>query len=283
MKNTHTLLIITTLPLLLSACVHLSKEQCINTNWQQVGYNDGIAGKAANTLRNEVEDCQKFHIPVDTQAYHRGWLTGLQIYCAPSFEQGKTDGSNGLSSSNILNRNGRCISAGIPLKLTQYRAGFRAGQQLYCTYDNGFTIGLQGNQPPEVCENPLKQRYIAGWEAGARQYCSNTTNAYAMGKEGKPYPLACPATIYYAFKAEYDRGATLRQKLNDIQNQINSIDSTINKLVSQWKLVKTFDARGYELGEDQSDNAKRALNEVKELMLRRESQQGQKNQLEVTR
>lgn len=276
-------LILLAFALPLSACVHLSKEQCLATNWQQVGYNDGVAGNAERNLASEIEDCQKFHISVNTQGYHQGWLTGLKTYCTPSFEQGKSDGSNGLSANGILNRNSRCLSGSTPLKLNQYQAGFRTGQQLYCTYDNGLTIGLQGNQPPEVCTGTLKQRFIKGWETGARQYCGNSANAYNRGKEGKPYPAACSTTLYYTFKAEYDRGTILRQRLSDVQNQINAIDSAINNLVAQWQLRKTFDARGYELGENISDEAKRGLHEVKELLLRRDHLQGQKNQLEVTR
>ncbi|CAM4451026.1 MAG: hypothetical protein LEGION0398_MBIBDBAK_00746 [Legionellaceae bacterium] len=269
--------------LFLSACVHLTQEQCLNTNWEQFGYNDGVQGKNPNTLAREIEDCAKFHIPVNTQAYQHGWIRGMKNYCSPSVEQGKSDGSNGIDAHTILNRNTQCLKASLPLTLKQYQAGFQIGQRLYCTSDNGFTIGLQGQQPPEVCQGPLKNRFIQGWEAGARQFCSNTNNAYIAGKEGKPYPVACPSTIYYAFKAEYDRGTTLRQNMSNVQNQIASIDQTISNLVYQWKLQKTFDARGYELGEDQSDNAKRALMEVKELMARRSSLEGQKIQLEVTR
>lgn len=271
------------LPLAITACVHLSQEQCQTTNWQQVGFNEGAAGNAPRTLAAEIEDCQKFHIAVDTEAYRRGWLAGVRQYCTPSAEQGKLDGSNGVPYTNILNRNSRCLSAGITLNQHHYKAGYNSGIQNYCTRDNGFTIGVQGSQPPEVCQGALKQRFLAGWEAGARQYCSNTQNAYAMGKEGKPYPAACPATVYYAFKAEYDRGAILRQKLGDVHGQLNSVNRTIDDLAGKWRLRKTFDARGYELGEDQSENARRALQEVKELMYRRDNLQSQLNQLEVTR
>ncbi len=81
---------------LLAGCAsHLSQQQCLTTNWQEVGFNDGSEGQAQRDLSGAIQDCQKFQVTVDTSGYQRGWLAGMRKYCVPSYDQGAADGRAG--------------------------------------------------------------------------------------------------------------------------------------------------------------------------------------------
>lgn len=268
---------------LLSGCAtHMSQQQCMSTNWQEVGFNDGQAGQAQRDLTSAIQDCQKFQIAVDTRAYQRGWQDGIQVYCKPSYQLGLTDGQTGNPYANILQRSGHCEQANLRLNTSDYKRGYDKGIGSYCTYETGMNLGLQGKQPPEVCPAGLKGRYLKGWQAGARQFCANAANAFALGKQGQPYPEACTPAYYLAFKSEYDRGAMIRSRSGDLQQQIKELNDRVEQKVSDYSLRPTYDYRGYDLGDNKSPEAQQALNEVSALLHQRETLQAQLTQLQAT-
>ncbi|MDF2867264.1 MAG: hypothetical protein K0S11_734 [Gammaproteobacteria bacterium] len=269
--------------ILLSGCVsHMSEQECLSTNWQQVGFNDGQAGQAPRDLSKPIQDCQKFQVAVDTQAYQRGWLTGMKKYCVPSYDLGLADGRTGNPYENVLQRSDRCQQANLRLDTREYKRGHLTGLQSFCTHENGMNIGLQGKQPPGVCPAGLKARFISGWNAGAKQFCANSANAFALGKQGQPYPQACTPAFYVAFKSEYDRGAMIRNRSGELQQQINYLNDGIKDRVSRYGLRETYDYRGYELGDDQSEEARRALHEIRGILQQQQNLQAQQAQLQVT-
>jgi hypothetical protein len=268
---------------LLSGCAsHLSQQQCLATNWQEVGFKDGTEGQAQRDLSGAIQDCQKFQLAVDTRAYQRGWLAGMQKYCTPSYDLGLTDGRAGNPYSNILQRASRCQSANLSLNTNNYKRGHNTGLQSFCTYENGQNFALQGKDAPDVCTQGLRVNFTRGWQAGAKQFCANIANAFALGKQGQPYPSACTPALHIAFKSEYDRGAAIRSQTEQLQGQINDLDNQIRDRVWRFGLVDTHDYRVYELGENRTPEARAVLHQARTMMSQRQSLQNQLTQLQVT-
>jgi hypothetical protein len=69
---------------LLSGCATsnvISKEECLNSNWERVGFRDGARGEAPAFLDQHIYSCQDTAHPVDQAAYQAGRERGLKQYC----------------------------------------------------------------------------------------------------------------------------------------------------------------------------------------------------------
>jgi hypothetical protein len=68
----------------LGACASLTQDQCLNANWQNIGYNDGVRGRLENYISRHFDACSKVGITPDVQAWQAGRSQGLPLYCTPS-------------------------------------------------------------------------------------------------------------------------------------------------------------------------------------------------------
>ena len=66
---------------LLSGCATMSESQCTSANWQNVGLQDGMAGKKASRHVQYQKECGAFGATVDTNDYNMGWQSGIVLYC----------------------------------------------------------------------------------------------------------------------------------------------------------------------------------------------------------
>ncbi len=70
--------------LLLSGCATLSKQECLQSNWEIIGQNDGANGRPLNYLDQHRQACSEYRISPDAMAYERGRNRGLLNYCTES-------------------------------------------------------------------------------------------------------------------------------------------------------------------------------------------------------
>lgn len=74
--------IIFVMPLfLISACATLSREDCIQGAWFDLGVRDGRAGETFNQLSRHQQACREYGIQIDAMAYSAGREEGLKSYC----------------------------------------------------------------------------------------------------------------------------------------------------------------------------------------------------------
>lgn len=253
-------LIIPVIAALAGCATHLSQQACMETNWHQEGFNDAVNGRFPRNLASAEEDCAKFGIPVSERDYRGGWQVGAKAYCSPPYNLGYQDGQAGKSREEILNRLPLCQQAGVLLSLVSYEKGRLAGLRLYCTYDNGVMLAKLGRPMPTVCPSSLQQAMNKGWMLGKEQFCNQPQNAFALGKEGKPYPELCTEPLYVAFKSEYDRGLMISERMNHLQTEINDLNSKMNYPVLRYQFEQT--STEYQLGHDKSPEAIEALQNV---------------------
>jgi len=105
--------------LVLSGCASMNADQCLTSDWQAIGFEDGSRGYPASRLGNHRKACAKHGVTPDFAAYQAGHDEGLDTYCQPS--RGFSLGNNGGSYNGVCaaHREGDFIDA------------YNTGHQLY--------------------------------------------------------------------------------------------------------------------------------------------------------
>lgn len=79
----------------LAGCASMSKDECRVVDWRTVGYEDGAAGRASDTIGRYRKACASVGVAPDLDAYRAGRAEGLREYCRP--ENGFRVGANGAA------------------------------------------------------------------------------------------------------------------------------------------------------------------------------------------
>ena len=104
---------------LLASCATLSKNECLEANWFEIGYRDGIAGKPRALYQEHYKACMEHGVKGDRGAYYKGRETGLVSYC--TYDSGYQQG-----------RRNRAYSYVCPQNLEpDFLAGYAKGKELY--------------------------------------------------------------------------------------------------------------------------------------------------------
>jgi hypothetical protein len=84
--NNRSLLRLAAAALLLSTlggCASLSKSECLNANWEDIGVRDGANGQPEEYLIQHSTACAKVNVAPDRGAWLHGREIGLERYCQP--------------------------------------------------------------------------------------------------------------------------------------------------------------------------------------------------------
>ncbi len=68
--------------LFVGGCATLSESQCIASDWQSIGYNDGAAGRTSSQLLKHQNACVKHGVVPDREIYLAGWHQGVEVYAS---------------------------------------------------------------------------------------------------------------------------------------------------------------------------------------------------------
>jgi len=140
--------------LMLIGCASVSKEDCLLTDWYEIGRQDGRQGRARTAFQGRAKACLEHGINADRQAYYSGHDQGLTYYCS---EQ------NGFE----LGQKGLAYNAVCPLRLEpNFRAGYNKGMQTFCSEQKGFDLGRQGQAYRNVCPPEYEPDFRIGYEKG---------------------------------------------------------------------------------------------------------------------
>lgn len=80
--------------LLVASCSNLTEDQCTAGNWEQIGLDDGLAGRGGNQFWQNRLRCAGIGGGADKAAWYAGNADGLAQYCSPenAYELGRTGG-----------------------------------------------------------------------------------------------------------------------------------------------------------------------------------------------
>jgi len=67
----------------LSGCASMSSEECANSDWVAIGYEDGSRGYTTDQFGSRRKACAKHGVTADFKAYQEGRDEGLVEFCQP--------------------------------------------------------------------------------------------------------------------------------------------------------------------------------------------------------
>lgn len=67
----------------MSGCASISKNECLNANWEDVGIRDGANGRPEEYLIEHSKACAKVAVVPDRGAWSHGREQGLERFCVP--------------------------------------------------------------------------------------------------------------------------------------------------------------------------------------------------------
>ncbi len=90
MPSTQFFLATCLIPIALSGCATLDKNECLSANWYLIGVEDGADGERLSRIRDHREACSDYRVIPDLSDYTNGRREGLRQYCTESigFSQG---------------------------------------------------------------------------------------------------------------------------------------------------------------------------------------------------
>ncbi len=86
LRHSATLTLTACALLTLAGCQTMSPTECKIANWQQMGQQDGSAGRSEQ-IAQRVDSCSEQNVAVATNAvsqYRQGYQQGLKYYCTPA-------------------------------------------------------------------------------------------------------------------------------------------------------------------------------------------------------
>ena len=110
--------------LVLSGCATMSEDECLMSDWNAIGYEDGSRGYTMEQFSNRRQACAKHGVAPDFRAYQAGRNEGLVSFCQPS--RGYNLGVSGGTYHGVCD---------VALE-EEFLDGYRVGQQLYSLRSN---------------------------------------------------------------------------------------------------------------------------------------------------
>ena len=130
-------------------CASMSKNQCLQADWYEIGTRDGSLGKPRTLFQSHYDACLEYGVHADRQAYYRGRAAGLQSFC--TYDNGLAQGKQGKTYRQV------CPPGLEP----DFLAGFERGKRIF-VYANRIaalenqlkTIERQINSRQQELHNP---------------------------------------------------------------------------------------------------------------------------------
>ena len=103
----------------LFGCSTLSKNECLQVNWYELGWKDGNLGKPRSLFQEHVDACMKHNVRAEKADYFRGRDDGLKNFC--TYDNGFSHGTYGKKYNYVC-----------PPDLgSSFLAGFSKGKKVY--------------------------------------------------------------------------------------------------------------------------------------------------------
>ena len=122
--RTSTLVVALLGGMVISGCASMSSEECANSDWRAVGFEDGSRGYTSDRFASHRKACAKHGITADFGAYQQGRTDGLVEFCQPT--RGFNLGASGGRYQGV------CAADVEP----EFLDAYRVGQQLYALRSN---------------------------------------------------------------------------------------------------------------------------------------------------
>ena len=205
---------------ILVGCATVSKEDCLLTDWFEIGRMDGIQGKPRSAFQNRARQCLEHGVPVDRQAYYQGHDEGLIYYCT---EQ------NGFE----LGRQGSPYSFICPPQFEgNFQAGYQKGIQLFCTEQNGYNLGYRGRTYSYICPPEYELDFRRGYLMGKEVFEYNRKTAFLHRRLEKIDKKIMKK------EAELNSKHLSDKQRNEIRTELRSLDLEYRDISREIKYIE---------------------------------------------
>ena len=104
---------------LIIGCATLSKDECLQADWYEIGYRDGSRGTPRSLFQKHFDACLEHSIQADRESYFKGREDGLSSFC--TYDSGFSQGSAGKSYHHVC----------APELESEFMAGYRKGIEVF--------------------------------------------------------------------------------------------------------------------------------------------------------
>jgi hypothetical protein len=146
----------------LAACADMSKTECTQADWRELGREDALSGQTLARFGRRAEACRKNGLPADRALYEAGHAQGQAAFCTPA--RGQADALAGQPPAALC----AVEPVGEP-----YRQGHATGLQQFCTAPSGYDYGRKGQSDNQVCPPALAATFQIGFRMGHELYQLN--------------------------------------------------------------------------------------------------------------
>jgi len=233
------IIICTTIAALLSGCGGWSKNKCLTTNFESIGYDRGSRGQS-NKGDSIYGSCLKKEISIDVNSYNKGYEQGLKAYCSDS--KGYASGTAGNTAHRVCTpvssymkgydrglktyctvekgtKDGYALAekATVCLSYSTYMLGHQNGVKSYCSNEKGQEDGFSGGEMHAKCS--VHKNYVAGYKSGVKNFCL-PENALRLGEKGEEVPSRCTGS---SFKKAYNKGRKtfVQQRVKELNTYLD--------------------------------------------------------------
>jgi hypothetical protein len=104
---------------IIQGCATMNQEECLVSDWQTIGYEDGVQGRTGDRIGTYRKACAKHGVSPDFESYQAGRTEGLKEFCQP--DNGFEYGAKGNSYRGVC-----------PADLAdEFVAAYQNGRKLY--------------------------------------------------------------------------------------------------------------------------------------------------------
>jgi hypothetical protein len=165
---------------------------------------------------------------------------------------GFEDGGFGKNESHISQHRKECAKHGVTPDLTSYRIGHFDGSKRFCTTNNGFFRGRQGNDYSRSCPEQFEAAFLTGFTDGQtlfglkkvlNQRAAELENAY-QDLDWLEHTIAEKSELMIADGLNREQRIIVRDEIAQYQQQQDVVSSGLNRL----KQVFESAAQAYDQG-----------------------------------
>ena len=136
--------------------------------------------------------------------------------------RGEDDGRAGRPSTTVDDHANACAEYGIVPKVAQYREGWKRGIAVYCTSDNGFRRGVEGDTYQHSCPIETEADFLPAYQAGKRIHDQQVVLA---NLESELYEVN--RDLNDLDDDESEKRSELKKKRKRIKNDVSSAEAQL--------------------------------------------------------
>ena len=220
MKKCHGIVSAVAIIILLAGCATVSKEDCLVTDWFEIGRLDGMQGTPRTAFQNRAKACLEHGVNAERPVYYQGHDEGLKYYCT---EQ------KGIE----LGRKGAQYNPVCPLQLEKdFRTGYQIGMRLYCSEENGFELGRRGRAYRYVCPPEFELGFRTGYQKG-KELLEYESKIASLQKRMKKIERKISKK-----EEELYSGKLSHKRRNEIRSELKSLDAEYRDVSRELKYLE---------------------------------------------